>query len=93
VLAREAELLFDLDLDGKAVAVPAAFARDMLPAHGVEPGIDVLEQPRPHMVDAGAAVGCGGSFVEDPLRCAVPAAEGLPENVVVTPAGEDPFLE
>ena len=85
VLAREAELLLDLDLDRQAVAVPAALAGDVLAAHRVEAGIEVLEEPGPHVVDAGPAVGGGRALVEDPLGRALAAAQALAEHVVVAP--------
>ncbi len=80
VLVVDAELLLDLDLDREAVAVPAALAGHVPPPHGVEPGVDVLEEPGPHVVDAGPAVGGGRALVEDPLGCAARAGAGSRAN-------------
>ena len=66
VLGVEAELLFDLELDGQAVAVPAALAGYGVAPHGLEPRVEVLEHPGPHVVEARAAVGGGWTLVEDP---------------------------
>src|SRR5205807_2256722 len=85
-LAREPELALDLDLDGQAVAVPAALARDVAAAHRVEPRIDVLEQPRPDMVDARSPVRGRRAFVEDPLGRAFAPPQALAEHVVAPPA-------
>ena len=87
------ELLLDLDLDREAVAVPAALAGDVAPAHGVEPGVDVLEEAGPHVVDARAPVGGGRAFVEHPLGCALAPAQALGEDVVGVPARQDRVFE
>ena len=72
VLGGEPELLLDLELDGQAVAVPAALAGHLAAAHGLEAGVEVLEHPGPDVVQAGPAVGGGRALVEDP-GLAVPA--------------------
>ena len=66
-LAREPELLLDLDLDRQAVAVPAGLPGDVLAPHRVEPRVDVLEEPGPDVVDPRAAVRGRWALVEDPL--------------------------
>ena len=93
VLAVEPELLLDLHLDRQAVAVPPALAGDVAAAHGLEPGVEVLEEAGPHVVDPGAAVGGRRAFVEHPLRCARAAAQALGEDVVGVPAVERGVLE
>ena len=65
-LAGQAEFLLHRDLDRQPVAVPAALARDVKPLHGLEPGEQVLEGARLHVVGAGLPVGGGRSLVEDP---------------------------
>ena len=65
-LAGEPELLLDRQLDGQAVAVPAALAVDLVALHGPEPREDVLERPRLDVVGAGSAVGRGRALVEGP---------------------------
>ena len=93
VLGGEPELLLDLELDGQAVAVPAALAGHLAAAHGLEAGVDVLEHPGPDVVQAGPAVGGGRALVEDPGL--VPGAQrpGGGDDVVVTPAVEHPLFE
>jgi hypothetical protein len=65
-LAREAELLLDSELDGKAVTVPACLPVDAVALHGLEPREDVLEDPRLDVVGAGEAVGGRRALVEGP---------------------------
>ena len=93
LLAREAELLLDLELDGEPVAVPAALARDVAPAHRVEARIEVLEHPRPDVMDARTTVRRRGALVEDPLRRAFASAQALGEDIVVAPARQHAFFE
>ncbi len=87
VLVLEPQLLLDLDLDREPVAVPAALAGDVVAAHGLEAGIEVLERRGPRR-DAGpvarlrsaaprrrsrARHPCGG--VRSPRRRPAPANE------------------
>ena len=67
-LAGQAEFLLHRDLDRQPVAVPAGLARDVEPLHGLEPGEQVLEGARLHVVRAGHPVGGRRSLVEDPAR-------------------------
>src|SRR4029079_5929073 len=92
-LAREAELLLDLDLHGQAVAVPPGLAGDVPAPHRVEARIEVLEQATPHVVDPGSAVGRGWTLVEDPLRCAPTSAQALGEGVVDRPPAQHARVE
>ncbi len=92
-LAREPELLLDLDLHRQAVAVPPRLPGDVLAPHRVETGVDVLEEPGPDVVDAGAAVGGGRTLVEDPFRRALASPQRLGEHVVRAPAAEDAVFE
>src|SRR5207248_10928192 len=93
VLAREAELLLDLDLHRQAVTVPASFAPDVPAAHRVEARVDVLEEASPDVVAARPAVGRRRPLVEDPFRRSPPPAQGLAEDVVLPPARADLALE
>ena len=94
VLGVQAELLLDLELDRQAVAVPAALAGHVAAPHGLEAGVEVLEHPGPHVVEAGPAVGGRRALVEDPRlavlaeRCAT-----CPTTSSLAPAGEDARLE
>ena len=93
VLGGEAELLLDRDLDRQAVAVPAALALDVVAAHRLVAGEDVLEHAREHVVGAGAAVGGRRALVEDELLGALAAAHRLAEDVALAPALEHLLLE
>jgi hypothetical protein len=86
VLAGEAELLLDGDLHRQAVAVPAALALDVAPAHRLVAGEDVLEHAREHVVGAGAPVGGRRALVEHERLGALAAAQRLREDVALTPS-------
>ncbi len=55
VLVLEPELLLDLDLDGEPMAVPSALAGDVVAAHRLEAGIEVLEHAGPDVMQARVA--------------------------------------
>ena len=93
VLVGEAELLLDLDLYRKAMAVPSRLAGHVTAAHGVEARVEVLEDAAPHVVDARAAVRGWGTFVEDPVGRTLAAAEALGEDILVAPTIEHRLLE
>src|SRR4029077_17558092 len=85
VLPREPELLFDLDLDREAVAVPTTLARHVLAPHRLEARVDVLEDPGPHAGGPGRVVRGRGALGEPPRgrRCSAP--QRLAEHVVLAP--------
>ncbi len=93
LLAGEAELLFDFDFHGQAVAVPTGFAGDVATAHRVVAGVEVFEQAGPHVVDPGPSVRGGRALVEHPLGCSLPPAQALREHVVARPALENDRFE
>ena len=94
VLGAEAELLLDLELDRQPVAVPPALAGDVVAPHGLEAGVEVLEDPGPHVVQAGPAVGGGRALVEDPRLGALAAAGARRlDDLALPPAGQDPLFE
>src|SRR3954447_2338587 len=72
LLAAELELLLHLDLDRQAVGVPPGNASDRLTLHRVEAADQVLDCPGENVVDAGATVGRGWTFVEHERRPAGP---------------------
>ena len=74
LLAGQAELLLDGDLDGQAVAVPAGLAGDVVALHGLEAGEEVLEDAGLDVVHAGHAVGGRRALVEDPGAAAARSA-------------------
>jgi len=92
-LRLDAELLLDGDLDGQAVAVPAALALDVEAAHRLEARIDVLEDARQDVVRAGTAVRGRRALVEHPRLRALAAADRLAEDVALAPALEHLLLE
>ena len=67
LLAGEAQLLLDRQLDRQAVAVPAGLAGHVVALHGLEAREDVLEDAGLDVVGAGHAVGGRRALVEDPL--------------------------
>ena len=71
LLARDAELLLDLELDGEAVRVPARLALDVVALHRPVARDHVLVGARQHVVGAGLAVGGGWTLVEDEPRAAL----------------------
>src|ERR1019366_9205069 len=88
LLARNAELLFDLDLNGQTVGVPSRTARDEVPLHRLVTTEEILVDARPHVVQARHAVGRGRSFVEDPRFGTLALGHGASEYVVLPPAGQ-----
>ncbi len=92
-LVLDAELLLDGDLDRQAVAVPAALAVGVEPAHRLVAREDVLEDAGQDVVGAGPAVGGRRALVEDVRRRALAALEGLVVDVQLAPALEDLLLE
>ena len=88
-----ADLLLDLDLDGQAVAIPAALARHEVAGHRLEARVHVLERPRLDVMDPGFAVRGRGALVEDPERIVLPQLDAAGEHVGLAPELEDALLE
>lgn len=93
LLAVEAQLLLDRELDRQSVAVPAGLAADVVALHGPEAGEDVLEDPGLDVVGAGHAVGGGRALVEDPLGASLGLFEALGEDLAVAPEIEHGVLQ
>jgi hypothetical protein len=93
VLGVQAELALDLELDGEAVAIPPALAGHVAAAHGLEAREQVLERPRPHVVQARLAVGGGRPLVEDPRLGALAQPADLLDDLALAPTGDRPFFE
>ncbi len=93
LLAGEAQLLLDRQLDGEAVAVPAGLPRHVVAAHGAEAGEDVLEDAGLDVVGARHAVGGGRTFVEHPFGAARGLVQGLGEDLLLAPEVEHRVLE
>ncbi|MDQ0842166.1 hypothetical protein QFZ68_001846 [Streptomyces sp. V1I6] len=93
LLAGEAELLLDGELDRQAVAVPAGLAAHVVAAHGAEAGEDILEDAGLDVVRAGHAVRRGRALVEHPLGAALGLLEALGEDLALAPEVEHGVLE
>ncbi|CAM5540181.1 hypothetical protein SGLAM104S_07434 [Streptomyces glaucescens] len=93
LLAGEAQLLLDRQLDRQPVAVPARLAGHVVAAHGAEAGEDVLEDARLDVVGAGHAVGGGRAFVEHPLGAALGLLQALGKDLLLAPEVEHGVLE
>jgi hypothetical protein len=93
VLALDAELLLDLELDREPVAVPAGLAGNEVPLHGLVAGEDVLEDARQDVVRARPPVGGRRTLVEDEAGRPLAAADRLVEDVALAPALEHALLE
>src|SRR5437588_6619076 len=75
------------------MAVPAPLALDVVAAHRLVAGEDVLEHAREHVVGAGRTVGGRRSLVEAPGRRALPSPDRFGEHVALAPALEYSLLE
>ncbi len=93
LLAVEAELLLDGELDGQAVAVPARPARDVVALHRLEAREKVLEDAGLDVVGPRLAVGRRRTFVEDPARTLRGLHHRAIEDGALVPAGEDLRLQ
>ena len=93
LLGGDPELLFDLELDRQAVAVPAGLARHPVAAHRLVARVDVLEDAGEDVVGAGAAVGGRRALVEAPDLGALAVGERALEDVALAPAREHPLLQ
>ena len=76
LLAGEAELLLDGQLDGEAVAVPAGLAGHVVAAHGAEAREDVLEDARLDVVGARACRSRWAGPRRTPIRGGPRTAQG-----------------
>ena len=93
LLARDAELLLDLQLDGQPVGVPAGLALDVEALHRPVAAEEVLESPGQDVMGPGFAVGRGRSLVEDETLAALARVEARLEGAVLLPGLHDPHLE
>ena len=93
LLRAQPQLLLDLDLHRQAVAVPAGLPGDGVATHRLEPGVEVLEDPRPDVVEPWAAVRGRRPLVEDPRRRIGPPRPDLAEQIFSLPARQHLLLE
>ena len=91
-LAVDAQGLFDLQLHGQAVGVPAGLARDLEALHGLIARDQILDGARLHMADVGAAVGRGRAVEEREHRRALALGRGLFHDAVRAPELQDLLL-
>jgi hypothetical protein len=87
---RDAGLLLDHHLRGKAVAVPAEAPVDPLAPHGLVAGDDVLDVAGQQVAVVGEPVGEGRAVVEDELVVERALLDGALEGVLLRPAVEQP---
>ena len=64
LFAVDAEELFDLELNGETVGVPAGLAGNVVALHHAVAGDHILDDAGEDMADVGLAVGGGGAVVE-----------------------------
>ena len=93
LLAGDAELFLNLQLDREAVRVPSATAQGPEAAHGLVAEDDVLERAGEDVVDAGAAVRRGRPLVEDEQRGIRALAVDAVRQVGLAPCFEDRGLQ
>ncbi|CAB4577460.1 unannotated protein [freshwater metagenome] len=90
---RDAELPFCLELRGEAVSVPSKPAMDLLAAHRVKPGEDVLGVTGQEVTIVRQSIGKGWAVIEDPLFATLAVINRPLEGVMGGPVGEHLVLE
>src|SRR5262249_37061744 len=93
LLATDAELLLDLDLDGQAVRVPARFARHAKSLHRAIAAEKIFDRAREDVMDAGLAVRRRRPLEEHERRRALAGGQRLLEEILGVPAREQLALE
>ncbi len=89
VLAVEAELVLDFDLDGKAVRVPAGLADDAVPLHRLIAADEILDRAREGVMNAGTSVRGRRPLVEHEGARGRPLLDAALEDAIRFPEGED----
>lgn len=64
ILSVNADKLFDLELNGKSVCVPACLAQNALALHRLVTRHHILDDTREHVTDVGLSVCGGGTVIE-----------------------------
>src|SRR5689334_14447969 len=77
LLAADAELFFDLDLDGQSMRVPTCFPRHTEALHRAVTTEEIFDRAREHVMDARLAVGGRRTFEEHERRRARARLERL----------------
>ena len=91
-LAVQPQRLFDFQLNGQAVGIPACFAQDAVPLHRPVARNQVFDDARFDMADMRAAVGGRRAVEERQPLCTVAEMERTADNVLVFPQLGDFFL-
>src|SRR5215469_9103414 len=92
-LRAQPELFLYRDLHRQAMAVPACPPRDVIALHGLEPREGVLQHPGLDVMDAGQAVRCRRTLVENPGRPACRLLKRALEGLALAPAAQYLVLE
>ena len=88
LLAGEAEVAFDVDLDPQALAVEPVLVALVVAEHRVEALVEVLVGPAPGVVDAHRVVGRDRAVEEAPARAARVLGPQPGERPSLAPSGE-----
>jgi len=89
----QTELLFHLDLHGQAMRVPPGFTLHLIAGHGLVSADRVLEGAGHHVMDAGFAIGGGGSFKKYESGTAFPEVLTLFGQRVLVPVIAHPGFQ
>ncbi|CAB4932200.1 unannotated protein [freshwater metagenome] len=92
-LVLDAELLLRFQFGGKAVAVPPETTLDLLAAHGLEPGHEILDVPGEQMAVVRQAVGERRSVVENEFLGIGAVVDAGAERAVLGPFVQHDALE
>ena len=92
LLAVKAQQLFDLQLDGQTVGIPARLAKHVVALHGAVAGDNVLHGSCQHVPDVGLAVSRGGTVEEGVGLAAAAELNGLLEYFVFLPEFQNLLL-
>src|SRR5581483_11330936 len=92
-LLLEAEFLFDLDLDGQTVRLPAAIAQHVEAVHHLVARKQVFEGTRQDVMNAGPPIGRGRAFVKHIARTVFTPFQGTLEDLVLAPEGKLFFFQ
>src|ERR1043166_1159751 len=93
LLAADAELLLELDLDRKPMGVPSRFARHAESLHRPMAAKQVLDRSGEHVVDARLAVRRRRTLKEHERRRAGARVERLAEEILLLPSREQLALD
>src|ERR1051325_8724613 len=88
LLAADAELFLDLDLDRQTVRVPPRLASDAIPLHRAMTAEEILDRAGEDVMDAGAAIRRRRPLEEDPWLSALVLLQRLMEQVLCLPPRE-----